>query len=154
MKWFTREWHERGMNDPRAASVWDEYSRHLSDILFDLVNGVDALVSSVHIAGALVDSYSYKDGVLTLEMFTGDDTNGYEWLTLKYIHVVEMDPPPEQYGFLVQKGTEILHDEVDIVDDLYEHRFLCWPSGEVRIAFYELEVERRPGTADERLTFE
>ena len=47
-------------------------------------------------------------------------------------------------------ATEIIEEEVDIIDDLFEHRMLLWPEGEVGVRFRTLTVERVGATPDDR----
>lgn len=154
MKWLTREWHDRGFSDPESLEVWNRYGKYLSGILPQLNDGVDRLVSDVHIQGAVVDKYEYNNGVLLLVMMAGTELQGYTWVTLNYHGVTQLEPEARGFDFLIQKPTELLHDEIEIIDGMYEHRILAWPEGEVRVRFARLEVELSPGTKEERATFD
>ncbi len=154
MKWLTREWADRGLSHPDSLVEWELYSQHLVSILDELNDGVSVLVTDVHVQGAVVDKYEFKDGVLTLVMMTGNDLQGFEWVTLNYHGVTSLSPDPHSLGFLIQKPTELMHDEVDIIDGMYEHRILCWPEHELNVRFQSLQHERSPGTAAERATFD
>jgi hypothetical protein len=154
MKWLTREWYDRGFSDPQSLAAWDAYGHHLSEILGELNDGVDVLISDLHIHGAVVDKYEYNNGVLLLVMLTGNDSSGYTWATLTYQGVTELEPEARLFDFLIQKPTELLHDEIDVIDGMYEHRVLCWPDGELRVRFRTLHSELSPGTREERATFD
>jgi hypothetical protein len=154
VKWLTREWHDKGFTDPSALASWDAYGHHLSGILGELNDGVEVLISDVHIHGAVVDKYEYNNGVLLLVMLAGNDSSGYTWVTLTYQGVTELEPEARLFDFLIQKPTELLHDEIDIINGMYEHRILCWPEGELRIRFRTLQSELSPGTKEERATFD
>lgn len=154
MKWLTREWADRGFSDPRSLAVWEHYSEHLVRILGRLSHGVDALVTDIHIQGAVIDKYEFKNHTLTLVMMTGNDLQGHQWVTLNYDGVSALEPDPHSLDFLIQKPTELMHDELDIVDGEYEHRMLCWPTGELQVRFRSLRHERSPGSAQERATFD
>lgn len=154
MKWLTRDWANQDPSDPRSLPAWEAYSEHLVSILDHLNDGVDALVTDIHVQGAVVDKYEFKDRVLTLVMMTGNELQGFEWVTLLYRGVATLEPDPHSLDFLIQKPTELMHDEVDVIDGLYEHRILCWPGGELDVRFQSLSVERTPGTAQERATFD
>lgn len=154
MKWLTREWHDRGFSDAASLAVWETYMQYISSVLGDLNDGVDVLVADVHVHGAVVDKYEYNNGVLLLVMLAGNDSAGYTWATLTYHGVTELEPEAKYFDFLIQKPTELLHDELEIIGDMYEHRILCWPEGEVRVRFRTLQSELSPGTKEERATFD
>lgn len=142
------------MSDPEGLGAWEAYSAHLIDILDELGDGTEVLVSDIHLGGAVVDRYEYENGVLMLEMMTGNTINGYEWVTFHYDGVVALTPDPHSLDFLIQPPTELMQDELDLVDGYYEHRILCWPEGELDVRFRSLRHERRPGTVEERATFD
>jgi len=151
MKWLTREWHDRGFSDPKSLEVWAQYTEHLNRILGWLNDGAEQLVSTVHVHGGVVESFNYKSRVLELVIIAGDEMRGYERLTVRYIGVQAMDPLAKGLDFLIQKPTELLHDEVEVYQGpLYEHRVLCWPAGEFMVRFKSLEVTQAPATFADR----
>jgi hypothetical protein len=152
MKWLTREWHDRGFSDPESLAVWAEYTEHLNRILGWLNDGTDELVSTIHLHGGVVESFTYNDRRLELMIICGDNTRGYERLTLAYNGVVAMEPLAKGLDFLIEKPTELLHDEVDVYEGpQYEHRVLCWPTGEFMVRFTSLEVVHEPATEEDRI---
>lgn len=105
-----------------------------------------------------VAEWSYEPGVvLSVRILVGDLQRGYEWLTLSYSGATlsgATEDDLSRWWPVDELATEIVEEELAIVGELYEHRMLLWPQGEVGVMFKSLSVERMAATPDERRTGE
>lgn len=77
--------------------------------------------------------------------------SGIQTVVLEYRRGTVVGVDEEQLaGWLSSPGVEVWYDEVDVLDDGYEHRLLLHPDGEFAIRFAGLTVERSPASASDR----
>jgi len=155
MRWFDRDFVSGVLSDDEWQQRQDNFGAHLARIRPRLVGGAE-LLESVSLHDGQVAEWSYEPGIaLTLRVLVGDLQQGYEWLSLRYADASlngTTEADLNRWWPVDELATEIIEEEVDIVDALFEHRMLLWPEGEVGVRFRTLTVERVGATPDERRT--
>lgn len=158
MRWFDHAFITGGLSDEEWQDRQDSYAAHLERIRPLLTNGADLLLDPMSLHDGQVAEWSYEPGVvLRVRILVGDLQRGYEWLTLSYSDATLSGATEDDLGRwwpVDELATEIVEEELDIDGELYEHRMLLWPQGEVGVTFKSLSVERSAATPDERRTGE
>jgi hypothetical protein len=148
VKWFTREWASGQLSDEEWERRRQEYSDHLNAIGHQLANGAEELIASLNLHDAQILSDSAAGTSFYLRVVAGDLQRGYERISLLYENALVNRRISTSSG---DTASEIVEDEVDLgPGDLFEHRLLLAPDGELAIQFQRLLVEREPASASER----
>lgn len=154
MRWFDRDYVNGVLSDDEWQERQESFGAHVTRIRPRLTGGAEQLLESVSLHDGQVAEWCYEPGIaLTVRVLVGDLQQGYEWLTLSYTNanlsgMTEADL--NRWWPVDALATEIIEEEVDIIDDLFEHRMLLWPEGEVGVRFRTLTVERVGATPDDR----
>jgi hypothetical protein len=140
MRFFTPEWRDGELQDEEYNNAYIEYAHRLGQIRsrlpISLVRFIDSI--SLHdgqIRSAVLDSAD----AFRLALRAGDLQSGYLDIDIVYGGVDVLDGTPSTNAVL-SSDAEILQDEVDLSgEDIFEHRFLFAPEGELRIQFRSFE---------------
>ncbi len=158
MRWFDRDFITGGLPDEEWLARQKSFAAHLERIRPLLIDGADLLLDTTSLHDGQVAEWSYEPGVLlAVRILVGDLQRGYEWLTLRYseatlIGTTEADL--SRWWPVDELASEIVEEELDVVGELFEHRMLLWPEGEVGVRFKSLTIDRVAATPEQRRTGE
>lgn len=154
MRWFDRDFVTGALSDDEWQERQEGFQEHLARIRPQLLDGAEQILGSFSLHDGQVAEWFYEPGVtLQVRVLVGDLQHGYQWLTLRYAEAVlsgATEADLDRWWPADELATEIIEEEVDIVGDVFEHRMLLWPKGEVGVRFKTLTVERVGASPDER----
>jgi hypothetical protein len=146
VKWFPRDFIEN--DDPMAVYV--DYREHVKSFTREGGESLKEFVEILNLHDALADSLTVdSDGTLDATFLYGDLQVGYYYLDLKLTKTrisMELDDDVSR----LQRGVEILYEELDRIGDEYELRLLLDERGEIAIAFSSIQWGRRPASGEDR----
>jgi hypothetical protein len=149
MRFFTREWHSGVQSDDEAEQAVREYRRQLASILPDLSPALREFGRDSNLHDALIRRVEVGLGAtkVRIQLRAGDLASGYFDVGLSYSDVrIDLLDRPVLAVIARDPGTELLYDELDVVDkDVFVHRLLFWPYyREVHIVFSGFSADRVP----------
>jgi hypothetical protein len=143
MRFFTKEWLSGELTDAAFDAVPTAYHLHLA--MLQLPLDVSTLTTvDIHDAVLLAIQHEPQSAQLTLLFRCGDLQRGYFNLNIKYSGVVLDEETLSVVYKAMQTQDEFLYDEVDRLDDHFEHRFILSSHNEVRVSFATVTVDSYP----------
>jgi|HubBroStandDraft_6_1064221.scaffolds.fasta_scaffold103111_3 hypothetical protein len=149
MRFLTREWHAGAQPDDEAEQTVEKYRRHLAALQPHLPQPLRELSQDINLHDALIRSVEVNVGTsqATIGLRSGDRRTGYFDVDLSY-HDVRIEVLDRAVLAIIARdpGTEVLYDEVDVVEDGgFVHRLLFWPYyREVHVVFSSLSIASTP----------
>jgi hypothetical protein len=147
MRFFTRAWCTGELSDDECEQVVSAYWRHVAEIAPRLPADARLLAEQLSLHDGLFRRLIVNQTAQTcrMELRCGDLQVGYFDLDIEYRDASFMALDVDNAATIVDgEHSEILYDEVDIIGNgRFVHRLLCWPQGELWIAFADLAVVRR-----------
>jgi nicotinic acid phosphoribosyltransferase len=144
MRFFTLKWLRGELTDAEFEVVSEAYLRHLSSL--QLPADVRSLSEiSLHDGRVLNVSHEPQVSRLALRVRCGDLQRGYSDVHLVYSDsVIDAASVARLQHAATPPADEVLYDEVDRVDDRFEHRLILASHQEVRVSFEAVRVMLQP----------
>ncbi len=144
MRFFTKEWLSGELTDAAFNAAPTEYRLHIAALR--LPQDVLALAEVDNHDGLMLDvQYEPKSAQLKLRLRCGDRQRGYCDLNIKY-SAATLDAASLSVlrdAIRIPK-EELLYDELDRVDDVFEHRLILTSHKEVCVRFAAVVVGSYP----------
>jgi hypothetical protein len=148
MRYFTRSWANHELSDAEDDQARQAYERRIAEIAPRLPPAMLRLLREVSLHDAIIERVVWRPAKqeLKLDLVGVSDLTGYFLVQLTYggaqlgkQHIAALKRAA------LSRETELLYDEVDIIDDgRLCHRILFWPNEEVTLDFSQLELSISP----------
>jgi hypothetical protein len=137
MRYFTRELCDGDLPDDVYESRFTDYEQYLRFNLERMPESIRRLATEVPLHDAKVIALEYRtaDVVVDLRLRSGDLQQGYFDVHLIYRDVSWFEAMPSMDVVVKGNETELLYDEVAILDTEFQHSMIFDPAGSFGCAF-------------------
>jgi hypothetical protein len=151
MRWFTRELYQGGDADNAWSAALAQYEAHLIDLLPRLPQSLrDLAMLSLHDGRFTECTLAAHVALVTLRLVGGDDRQSYVEVAIRYDQAsIVGASPTDVAGWMEDRLTEVLYDELDLDDGTYQHRYLLWPQGEFAVHFADARIAVTPSSSEQ-----
>lgn len=154
MKWFTESFHRCDLSDEEMGHICEWYQQYMNRLSLELPGNL-AVLTTINLHDGYVVRFEVSKSTNLIEMtvLRGDLQSGYSYVTIHFYGGVIFGAEDEDVVRWL-RNSEIIYEELEVIDSRCELRLLLWPYREFGISFSSVGISQAPASPEDRVRVE